>query len=46
MNCNLVAENKMIKSKIGDIEDEVMELRENVSEKKIKESMNLTYEEK
>lgn len=24
MNCNLVAENKMIKNKISDIEDEVM----------------------
>ncbi len=37
MNCNLIAENKMIKNKITEIEDEIFELKSNVQDKKMKE---------
>ena len=44
MNSNLVAENKMIKDKISEVEDDIFEMKENSMKKGLKNS--LTYEEK
>ena len=46
MNCNLIAENKMIKNKITEIEDEIFELKSNVQDKKMKEEKGYSFEEK
>lgn len=44
MNSNLVAQNKMIKDKISEIQDDIFEMKENSMRKGLKNS--LTYEEK
>lgn len=42
MNSNLVAENKMIKNKLSQIEDEIFELREQNMKKNIKQVASMS----
>ncbi len=42
MNSNLVAENKMIKNKLTQIEDEIFELREQNMKKNIKQVASMS----
>lgn len=46
MNSNLVAENKMIKDKISELQDEIFDLKETNMKKNIKQSMAMSMEEK
>lgn len=42
MNSNLIAENKMIRDKISQLEDEIFELKEVKMKKNIKQSMAMS----
>lgn len=42
MNSNLVAQNKMIKNKLSQIEDEIFELREQNMKKNIKQVASMS----
>lgn len=46
MNSNLVAENKMIRGKITELEDEIFDLKEAHMKKNLKQTMAMSMEQK